>query len=573
MELNLQELYDELFPLCRSLTGPGYEKSLEILQRYVPFNIESFPSGSKVFDWIVPPAWTLHRATLKDSKGNIILDTNDSVLHVLNYSDPFTGRVSLDELKSHLYYDELNPDAIPYTTSYYKDKWGLNLSFNQFKTLDDEFYDVDIQTEKDPNGSLKIGMCELKGKSDRIVQFSAYLCHPSMLNNELSGPLALICLYQLIKAMPERKYTYRFVIHPETIGSIAYLSNHAEELKERIEYGVHLTCVAAPYKKGGNKDNIISIPLPDASLTEKFINNEEALIEIHDKLLQDFRKSHEHNFLDLPLSFKLSRQSYIDSLSYDVEAWAGAHEPMKQYERGSYFEKSFPLTSSCCSEICNINIDDEDRIEAYRIADAFFDRYYNPNHLPACHIYKDPAIHSFECTYRIDNKLRDLSYRAPDRVTLRCYSANSGSDERQYCSALLNLPIVQATRTEYTIYPGYHCSTDNQDAFSLSSIIDSALELYDLARYYEISDSKPKMIQPCEPQLGRRGLYPDTNAPEGRRIRAAHKNDLTIIMYLSNLSGGVYTTTQLARMLNVSPLHVTSLIIKLQHKGVLRLQD
>ena len=119
-EFNLKELYEELFPLCRSITGPAYEQSLEILKKYVPFTIESFPSGSKVNDCTVPEGWSLNRATLKDSQGNIILDTNQNPLHVLNFSEPFTGKVSFEELKEHLFFDKNNPDAIPYTTSYYK---------------------------------------------------------------------------------------------------------------------------------------------------------------------------------------------------------------------------------------------------------------------------------------------------------------------------------------------------------------------------------------------------------------------------------------------------------------------
>ncbi len=269
-ELNLQALYDELFPLCRSLTGPDYEKSLAILQRYIPFNVESFKSGSKVFDWIVPPAWTLHRATLKDVHGNIIIDTNNSVLHVLNYSEPFTGRVSLEELKEHLIYDDARPDVVPYATSYYKDRWGLTISYKQFLELKDEFYDVDIQTEKDPNGSLKIGMCELKGNSNRIVQFSTYLCHPSLFNNELSGPLTMVCLYQMLKALPERKYTYRFVIHPETIGSVAYLSNHADELKDLMEYGIEISCTGAPYKQYHTINKIKPISLQEPHINQVY---------------------------------------------------------------------------------------------------------------------------------------------------------------------------------------------------------------------------------------------------------------------------------------------------------------
>ena len=146
--LNLQALFDELFPLCRSLTGVGYEQSLAILQRYIPFKIEEYPCGSQVFDWTVPQYWTLNRATLKDLQGNIILDTDVNPMHVVNYSEPFKGEVSLEELQKHLYSDPKNPRAIPYVFSYYNKRWGFCLSHKQREQLYDDRYIVEIDTIK-----------------------------------------------------------------------------------------------------------------------------------------------------------------------------------------------------------------------------------------------------------------------------------------------------------------------------------------------------------------------------------------------------------------------------------------
>ena len=357
-EFNLKELYEELFPLCRSITGPAYEQSLEILKKYVPFTIESFPSGSKVNDWTVPEGWSLNRATLKDSQGNIILDTHQNPLHVLNFSEPFTGKVSFEELKEHLFFDKNNPDAIPYTTSYYKPRWGLNISYKQFQELKDDEYEVCIDTIKDTNGSLKVGICDLKGDSDKIIQISSYLCHPNMLNNELSGPLALVCLYLLLKSLPKRRYSYRFVIHPESIGSIAYLSRFAPELKEKLEYGINLTCLSSPRSKDSVEDQISTISLTSALLSS---SEEQDRIEYHKQFYQSFQNSYNHNFLQLPVSFKLTRQSYIDSIVYDKKM-RSLGKNITAYAKGSYFEKSLNSSHYVSKAVTDLTLDDEQRV-------------------------------------------------------------------------------------------------------------------------------------------------------------------------------------------------------------------
>ena len=566
---NLKELYEELFPLCRSITGPAYEQSLEILKKYVPFTIESFPSGSKVNDWTVPEGWSLNRATLKDSQGNIILDTHQNPLHVLNFSEPFTGKVSFEELKEHLFFDKNNPDAIPYTTSYYKPRWGLNISYKQFQELKDDEYEVCIDTIKDTNGSLKVGICDLKGDSDKIIQISSYLCHPNMLNNELSGPLALVCLYLLLKSLPKRRYSYRFVIHPESIGSIAYLSRFAPELKEKLEYGINLTCLASPRSKDSVEDQISTISLTSALLSS---SEEQDRIEYHKQFYQSFQNSYNHNFLQLPVSFKLTRQSYIDSIVYDKKM-RSLGKNITAYAKGSYFEKSLNSSHYVSKAVTDLTLDDEQRVEDYLTTCAYYCRCFTLNHLPNCHVYTDPRKDGFMCSFDIDNMLRTLAQGNCARYAVREYAPNHGSDEKQYCSPKLNLKYVQATRTMYGSYNEYHTSLDNSDTFSLCSIMDSALEIFDFIRYYEIAKLKPTLLNECDPQLGPRGLYPNSNDPESRAKRNNSHGELEVMLYILSLCSSGFTTEEIAEFIDESPLRVSNIIYKLYNTKVLDFSD
>ena len=585
LTLDMQALYDELFPLCRSLTGEGYDKSLAILQRYVPFKIEEYESGTQVCDWIVPPAWTLRRATLKDPNGKIILDTNDNVLHVLNYSDPFSGKVSLAELQEHLYSDPLTPKAIPYTTSYYKNRWGLCMSQEQRDTLVDGMYQVEIDTIKDPEGAVKIGVCDLIGQSNRIVQLSAYMCHPSLLNNELSGPITLVYLYQLLKALPNRKYTYRFVINPETIGSICYLSRHAKELKERLEYGIVLTCMAAPYNQQTLQKTKPHERKCKSVIDLSLVNKD------YFALLEQFEVKHEQNFLPLPLSFKRTRQSFVDemqayfkldpnqSLKSEGAATSDTKNPLDLQSRINSLAAGMKQDSGKLArhsyvllEASDPTIDDADKMKRYRECELNFEKIGSNNFKAATTAVPEGKEHTFKYSYDIDNVLAQLAYSNSNAVSLRHFAANSGSDERQYCSALLNLPVVQVTRTLYACYPGYHTSEDNQELFSLDSLIDSALQLFTCIKYLECYKSKPKCKVICEPQLGRRGLYPDFNSPKVRSNRNTDDiNSLEVLMGLLNLSDGTFDINQLSQMVQVSPLDLTILLEHLIKSEVITL--
>ena len=247
-ELNLSQIFAELFPICRSLAGEGNNKTLDLLSEYIPLEIHSVRSGLDVFGWEVPEEWKLNRATLKDEAGNMIADTNNCNLHVVNFSEPFKGTLSLSELQKKLHSIPSMPEAIPYVTSYYKRDWGFCISDNVRNLLADVQYHVDIDVEKKP-GFLKYGTARLKGSSEKEILISSYICHPSMANNELSGPLVLLALYKHLSEKKERYFNYTFLLAPETIGSICYLSKFGKQLKKELDAGFVLTCLGGPSNK------------------------------------------------------------------------------------------------------------------------------------------------------------------------------------------------------------------------------------------------------------------------------------------------------------------------------------
>lgn len=238
----IEKYFDRLWPICRSITGPGYRESLEILSEIIPFNKISFPSHSQVLDWVVPKEWHPKHAYFIDPNGQKRADISVNNVHLLGYSVPFKGKVSFGELKKHLYTLPNQPGAIPYITSYYKERWGFCLSHNEFQKLPEGEYDVFIDTEL-YDGEVIIGEAVLPGQSEKEILFSTYLCHPSLANNELSGPLVLSYLYQELKKIKNHFYTYKFVIAPETIGTICYLSKRGNHLLKNLVAGYQLTCI------------------------------------------------------------------------------------------------------------------------------------------------------------------------------------------------------------------------------------------------------------------------------------------------------------------------------------------
>lgn len=364
-----QEMLDfakSLFPICRSITGEGVRKTLKQIKAIIPeMEINEVPSETQVFDWTVPKEWNINDAYIIDPNGDKIVDFKNNNLHVVGYSVPVDQEISLEELQNHLYSLPDQTNAIPYITSYYQERWGFCLTEDQRKQLENGIYKVKIDSTL-KEGSLTYGEVILPGETKQEIFISTYICHPSMANNELSGPVVTTFLLKWLKTLGKRKYTYRVIFIPETIGSITYLSQHLHEMKRNIFAGFNVTCIGD----------------------------------------------------DRAYSFLPSRNEHTIS----------------------------------------------DRV--------------------AKHV---------------------LGHVAPDYMT---YSfLDRGSDERQYNSPGVDLPIASIMRTKYGQYPEYHTSLDNFDVVTSTGLfggyeaIRKALDILE-------NNEKLEATVYCEPQLGKRGLYP-----------------------------------------------------------------
>jgi len=362
----MYHLAERLFPICRSITGNGFRQSLEIIREILPeIVVHEVPSGTKVFDWTVPKEWNIRGGWIRRSSGETIVDFKESNLHVMGYSLPVHKTVSREELLEHVYTIPDQPEWIPYVTSFYKERWGFCMTENQKQTLEDDEYEVLIDSTLS-DGSLTYGELVLPGETQEEILFTTYLCHPSMANNELSGPCLQTELVKYIKSLPLRKYTYRFVWNPETIGSITYLSKNIEILQEHLKAGFVLSCV------GDNR-------------TYSFVSTK-----------------------------------YSDTLA--------------------------------------------DRV--------------------------------------LENVLR---FHYPD---YKHYSfLERGSDERQYGSAGVDLPVCAFCRSLFREYPEYHTSADNMNIISPEGFQGAYEVMVKVINALE-NNGYYQMLCKCEPQLGRRGLYP-----------------------------------------------------------------
>lgn len=360
-----ENLLKRLYPLCRSITGEGVRKTLKILQEIVEFEIHEIPSGTKCFDWIVPDEWNIFDAYILDSCGNKIIDFTKNNLHIVNYSSPFEGILSFNDLKSHLFTLPELPDAIPYRTSYYNFDWGFCMPHRQYLAMDPkEQYFVKIDTSLTP-GSLTYGDSIIYGDSGYQFLISTYCCHPSLANDNLSG---IILWTLLLREFKKRKmrHSYRFVIVPETIGSIAYLSLN-ESIMKQNDGGFVITTVAGPGQFG-------------------------------------YKQSYQKN-------------SIIDRVVYQT---------MK--------------------ELCI-----------------------------------DYVLYPFDI---------------------------NGSDERQYSSPFFRIPIGTICKDKYYEYPYYHTSLDNLDFISSSNLIQTLMIYIHTIENLEKNRTYRTLNPKCEPQLGKRGLYP-----------------------------------------------------------------
>lgn len=248
----------ELYPICRSITGDGIRRTLEIIKKRIPLQIFEVPTGTEVFDWTVPQEWNIADAFIKDSSGRRVVDFQASNLHVMNYSTPLRATMPLSQLKPHLFTIPDRPDWIPYRTSYYKKDWGFCLSHNQMMALSDGDYEVCIDSKLE-NGSLTYGECFLPGASSDEILISCHACHPSLANDNLSGLTVATTLAELLSGR-DRHYSYRFLFIPGTIGAITWLARNRENTG-RIRHGLVLTGIGDAggfhYKKSRRGDSEI----------------------------------------------------------------------------------------------------------------------------------------------------------------------------------------------------------------------------------------------------------------------------------------------------------------------------
>lgn len=364
VEEEMFQLARQLFPINRSITGNGVRKTLKILRNHIPLKIKEVPTGTRAFDWVVPKEWNVKDAYVS-FKGKKIIDFKNNNLHLVGYSIPVSKTISLQELQEHLHSIKEMPDAIPYITSYYRPYWGFCLPYNQRKKLKDGKYQVVVDSEL-KKGNLTYGEIIIKGRSRKEVLFSVNICHPSLANNELSGMIVATYLTKWILTQ-KRKYTYRIVFIPETIGSIVYLSKNLKKMKENTIAGFVMTCV-------GDEGGFSYIPSRKGNT-------------YGDKVAQHVLKFKKH----------------------------------KKY--------------------------------------TWLDR---------------------------------------------------GSDERQYCSPGVDLPVVSITKSLYAIYPEYHTSLDNLDFISGKGLGESVDIFKECIELIERND-RYKISTLCEPQLGKRHLYPKEN--------------------------------------------------------------
>jgi aminopeptidase-like protein len=258
-----QELHDlvaDLFPITRSITGPGFRSTLDMLERTCgPMERHRFPTGQRVLDWVVPREWNIREAWIKDPSGRTVVTLEDSNLHVVSYSVPVHCRLPLADLQEHLHSLAGQPDAVPYRTSYYHEAWGFCLSERRRRALPDGEYEVLIDSELTP-GRVELGEVTVPGQAGSEILFTTYCCHPSMANNELSGPVVVARLARMLRDRPAPpRHTYRFLFVPETIGAIAYLSRFGPRLRRRLAAGFVVTSVGsqAPFtyrdsRRGGS---------------------------------------------------------------------------------------------------------------------------------------------------------------------------------------------------------------------------------------------------------------------------------------------------------------------------------
>jgi aminopeptidase-like protein len=414
----------DLFPICRSITGNGVRQTLAYLRKLVPaLTVHEVPSGTQAFDWTVPDEWNVRAAYIEDEGGRRIVDFARNNLHVVGYSEPVDRWMTLDELQPHLHSIPEQPEAIPYVTSYYTRRWGFCLSELQRDMLAPGRYHAVVDTTLEP-GSLTYGEVILPGSEEKEILLSTYVCHPSLANNELSGPVVTTALARWLNSLRDRRFTYRILFIPETIGSIVYLSTHLAEMKKNTIAGFVVTCVGD-------------------------------------------------------------------------------------------------------------------------------DRHYS-------------FLHSREGNTLADRAAQlVMRHHAPDYVE---YSyLDRGSDERQYCSPGVDLPVVSIMRTKYSSYPEYHTSLDDLTLTTPSGLEGAFSALQQCVQLLE-HNHVYVATTPCEPQLGKRGLYPTLST---RAAGYSVRSMTNVLAY----SDGNRDLIAIALHVGLSGAEAISISEQLAEKGLLAVAD
>ena len=366
-----KSLYDhlkELFPICRSITGDGINLSLSYFEKYhKEYQRLEFKTGEKIFDWVVPLEWNIKDAYIENvNTKERFAEFKKNNLHIVGYSIPINTVLNLDELSERIHTHKDNKYLIPYVTSYYKKYWGFCMSKQEKDSMKKGLYKIFINSTL-KKGKLDLSHAIIKGNSSKEILFSSYLCHPSMANNELSGPVVLNAILHYIKTNYKiRKYTYRFIMQPETIGSIAYLSKFKDDLINKVICGFNLSCVG----------------------------DERA-----------------YSYVSSPYENTLADKAIYSAIS-----------KFKNFKKYSYLER--------------------------------------------------------------------------------------GSDERQYCSPRIKLPLITFSRSKFGEYPEYHTDADNLNLVTNRGLNESLDVLKTIVDAFE-EGLYPKLLTFGEPQLGRRKLYPN----------------------------------------------------------------
>lgn len=415
------QLAKQLWPINRSITGNGVRETLKILRGHLPdLKILEVPSGQKVFDWKIPKEWSVREAWIEAPDGRRFCDFNTNNLHLVGYSVGIDATLTKNELDKHLFSLPEKPKAIPYITSYYDEFWGFCITDEERQVLQDGNYRVYIDAELF-EGSLTYGELIIKGESDEEVFLSTYICHPSMANNELSGPCVVTFLAKWLINLRSLKYTYRIVFVPETIGSIAYLSKNLDAMRANVVAGFNVTCVG----------------------------DERAY-------------------------------SYIPSRNGET-------------------------------------VSDKVAKHVLRFIDPDFVRY---------------------------------SW------------ADRGSDERQYCAPHVDLPIASILRSKFLSYDEYHTSLDDLETVVTEKGLAGGFEAIRCALEVIENNVYPNVTVLCEPQMGRRGLYP--NISDQRNYK-----NTNLMMNLVSHSDGQMSLLEIADKLDVSFWELYDLANKLANVGVL----